>query len=93
MKGLFLIGEPSLHADSAIKHSATEACPWRSDPECMPTIDSADVSPQLGGEFFFRQILRKKLLRLRHPITSRRFALRLDHVRGDLAGGERIVNL
>ncbi|MGO9682567.1 MAG: hypothetical protein ACLPTZ_08265 [Beijerinckiaceae bacterium] len=52
--GLLLRDQPFLHACSPIKHGATEACPWRSEAKRIPSIERAHVSPQFGGEFFFR---------------------------------------
>ncbi len=53
--GLFLRGEPFLHAGSPIKHSATDARPRRPETERIPTIERAHVPPQFSGEFFLRQ--------------------------------------
>jgi hypothetical protein len=54
-QGLLSRGEPFLNACPPIKHSAPDACPRRSDPERIPTIERAHVSPQFGGEFFLSQ--------------------------------------
>jgi hypothetical protein len=52
---MLLRGEPFLNACSPVKHSATNACPWRPEAERIPTVERALVSPQFGGEFFLRK--------------------------------------
>ena len=56
----------NLGARSSVQNGAANDRPWRAYSERLPSVESARIPPQFGGEFFLRQKIFKNRLRERH---------------------------
>jgi hypothetical protein len=63
---VLLCRKPSLGARSSVQNGAANDRPWRAYSERLPSVESARIPPQFGGEFFLRQKIFKNRLRERH---------------------------
>ena len=58
--------KPSLHAHAPVEDLTTEESSRWPNAERLPSVESAHVSPKLGGEFLLRQKIFENRLRERH---------------------------